>query len=114
MRACFQGVKDVFGSKPAVTLETLSAHIRMATPYPDEDVNQCLQVMFREGLLEKLPDQDTGIDQVTFSVSPEEEASFWHEYPLRKIDHVTRLEKMRDFTAKEGDRARLLRSLIRS
>ena len=114
MRACFQGVKDVFGSKSAVSLETLSAHIKMATPYPDEDVSQCLQVMFREGLLEKLPDQDTGIDHVAFSVSLEEEANFWHEYPLRKIDHVTRLDKMRDFTSKEGDRARLLRSLIRS
>lgn len=113
MRACFQGVRDVFGSKSAVTLETLSTHIKMATPYPGDDVNQCLQVMFREGLLEKVVDQETGTDYVSFSVSPEEEANFWHEYPLRKIDHVTRLDKMRDFASKEGDRARLLRSMIR-
>ena len=114
MRACLQGVRDVFGSKSAVTLETLSSHVKMATPYPGDDVEQCLQVMFREGLLEKLVDQETGSQYVGCAVTAEEESNFWHEYPLRKIDHISRLDKMREFSAKEGDRARLLRSLIRA
>jgi hypothetical protein len=114
MRACFQGVRDVFGSKQSVTLETLNAHIRMATPYPDEDVYQCLQVMFREGLLEKVIDQETGTQIVKFSALATDEASFWHEYPLRKIDHVSRLDRMRDLALKSGDHERLLRSLIKS
>jgi hypothetical protein len=50
---------------------------------------------------------------VTFSLSAEDEASFWHEYPLRKIDHVARLDQIRDFAAKDGDKSRQLLNLIR-
>ena len=113
MRACVLGVRDVFGSKQVVTPETLSTHVKMATPFPAEDVEQCLQVLFREGLLEKSIDQDTGTVYVALRLTQEEESSFWHEYPLRKIDHIARLDKMRDFASKDGDRARHLQSLIR-
>jgi superfamily II DNA helicase RecQ len=113
MRACVQGVRDVFGSKTSVIPETLVTHVKMATPFPGDDVEQCLQVLFREGLLEKTVDHDTGTMYVRFSLSPEEEASFWHEYPIRKIDHIARLDRMREFSSKEGDRARHLQSLIR-
>ena len=85
----------------------------MATPFPADDVDHCLQVLFREGLLENVIDQDTGTMYVALRLTQEEEANFWHEYPLRKIDHVARLDKMRDFASKDGDRARHLQSLIR-
>lgn len=114
MRACVQGVRDVFGSKPAVTPDALVSHVKMATPYSDEDVEQCIQVLFREGVLEKVFDNDTQTLFVKFSLSLEEEANFWHEYPLRKIDHVARLDQMRQFASKEGDCARHLQSLIRT
>ncbi|MEI6397376.1 MAG: DEAD/DEAH box helicase [Pseudomonadota bacterium] len=113
MRACVLGVRDVFGSKSAVTPETLVTHVKMATPFPADDVDHCLQVLFREGLLENVIDQDTGTMYVALRLTQEEEANFWHEYPLRKIDHVARLDKMRDFASKDGDRARHLQSLIR-
>jgi hypothetical protein len=86
----------------------------MATPYSDEDVEQCVQVLFREGVLEKVFDNDTQTMFVKFSLSLEEEANFWHEYPLRKIDHVARLDQMRQFASKEGDCARHLQNLIRT
>ena len=113
MRACVQGVRDVFGSKSAVTPETLSAHVKMATPYSAEDVEQCIQVLFSEGVLEKVFDNDTQTMYVGFSLTLEEEANFWHEYPLRKIDHVARLDRMRDFVGRDGDQALHLQSLIR-
>jgi hypothetical protein len=113
LRACVQGVRDVFGSKKSVTPEALSSHVKMATPYPGEDVDHCIQVLFREGMLERIVDHDSGQTFVAFNVTPEEEASFWHEYPLRKIDHVARLDRMRDFVSKEGDCARRLQNLIR-
>lgn len=113
MRACVEGVRDVFGSKAAVTEETLAAHVKMATPYSAEDVEHCIQVLFREGVLERAFDNDTQTMYVTFSLSAEEEASFWHEYPLRKIDHVARLDQIRDFAAKDGDKSRQLLNLIR-
>ena len=114
MRACVQGVRDVFGSKIAVTPDALVAHVKMATPYSDEDVEQCIQVLFREGVLEKVYDNDTHTIFVKFSLSLEEEANFWHEYPLRKIDHVARLDKIRQFVAKDGDCAKHLQGLIRT
>lgn len=115
MRACVQGVRDVFGSKPAVTPDALISHVKMATPFSDEDVEQCVQVLFREGVLEKVFDNDTQTMFVKFSLSlEEEEANFWHEYPLRKIDHVARLDQMRQFASKEGDCARHLQNLIRT
>jgi hypothetical protein len=113
LRACVQGVRDVFGSKKAVTPDALSAHVKMATPYPGDDVEHCIQVLFREGMLERVIENDSGQTFVLFNVSAEEEAGFWHEYPLRKIDHVARLDRMREFVAKDGDRARRLQNLIR-
>jgi hypothetical protein len=113
MRACVQGVRDVFGSKNAVTPETLITHVKMATPFPGEEVEQCIQVLFREGVIEKVFDNDTQKTFVVFSLTAEEETNFWHEYPLRKIDHVARLDKMRDFASKDGDRVRHLQNLIR-
>jgi hypothetical protein len=106
-------VRDVFGSKNAVTPDTLAAHVKTATPFPQEDVEQCLQVLIREGMLERVVDQDSGQTFVKFNASTEDEASFWHEYPLRKIDHVGRLDRIREFVAKDGDRSRQLLSLIR-
>lgn len=113
MRACLQCVRDVFGSKTAVTPDALLSHVKTATPYSDEDVEQCVQVLFREGVLEKVFDNDTQTMFVGFSLSTDEEASFWHEYPLRKIDHVARLDFMRDFVTKEGNYAKHLQQLIR-
>lgn len=114
MRACMQGVRDVFGSKLAVTPDTLVSHVKMATPYAVDDVEHCIQVLFREGVLEKVFDNDTQTMFVRFSLTLEEEVNFWHEYPLRKIDHVARLDKMREISLKDGDFARALQSSIRS
>lgn len=113
MRACVEGVRDVFGSKIAVSPETLSSHVKMATPFPQEDIEQCIQVLYREGILEKVLDQDSAQFYVKLAATPEEEASFWHEYPLRKIDQITRLDKMKELTLKDGDRSRQLQSYIR-
>jgi ATP-dependent DNA helicase RecQ len=113
MRSCVQNVRDVFGSKVSVTPEALAAHVRTVTPFPGEEVEHCLQVLIREGLLERVVDHDTGITYVKFNVSTEAEANFWHEYPLRKIDHVARLDRIRDFVAKDGDRSKQLLSMIR-
>jgi ATP-dependent DNA helicase RecQ len=113
MRACVEGVRDVFGSKQAVTPEALVAHVKMATPYPGDDIEHCIQVLFREGVLEKLFDNDSQTMFVNFALSIEDEANFWHEYPLRKIDHVSRLDRMRELSNKNNDYARYLKSMIR-
>ncbi len=113
MRACVQGVRDVCGTKKSVTPEGLSAHVKVALPYPGEDIDQCIQVLFREGMLETIVDQDSGQRFVTLNITTEEEGCFWHDYPLRKIDHVARLDRIREFVTKEGDLARRLQSLIR-
>ena len=113
LRACFQGAKDVLGLKKVTTEEALRSHIKVATPFPEDDIRQCLVVMLREGMLEHVMDTESEQMCVQLAASSDEESDFWHEYPLRKIDHVARLEKMRDFLASDGEKSSQLRTLLK-
>ena len=113
LRACFQGAKDVLGMKMATSEEALRAHIKVATPFPEEDIHQCIIVMLREGMLEHVLDSNSDQVFVQLAATPEEESDFWHEYPLRKIDQVARLERVRDFLVYDGDKSRQLRTLLK-
>lgn len=112
LRACFQGVKDAFGSNKIVPPETLKTHVKTATPYPDEDIAQCLNVLHREGLIEHV--LDAANDQLMVKLTTSgSDIEFWHEYPLRKLDQIGRLERTRDFLTAAGDKGKLLRTLLR-
>ncbi len=113
LRACFQGVKDVFGAHSFVPPETLKTHVKTATPYPEEDIAQCLNVLHREGLLEHVLDSLTDQIMIKLTYSGGNDSDFWHEYPLRKLDQIGRLERTRDFLATAGDKGKLLRNLLR-
>lgn len=113
LRACFKGIKDAFGSNSFVPPETLKAHTKIATPFPEEDIAQCLSVLHREGLLEHVLDSTTDQIMVKLTPSGSNDSDFWHEYPLRKLDQIGRLERTRDFLASAGDKGKQLRSILR-
>lgn len=113
LRACFQCVKDVFGSHQIVPPETLKTHVKTATPYPEDDIAQCVSVLHREGLIEYVLDSTTDQLMVKLTRSGSSDLEFWHEYPLRKLDQIGRLEKTRDFLASGGDKGKQLRTLLR-
>ena len=113
LRACFQCVKDVFGSHQIVPPETLKTHVKTATPYPEDDITQCVSVLHREGLFEYVLDSATDQIMVKLTTSGSSDVEFWHEYPLRKLDQISRLEKTRDFLASAGDKGKQLRTILR-
>lgn len=112
LRACFQGVKDAFGSISHVSPDTLKAHVKVATPFPEDEIALCLSVMQREGLIEHVFDAE--IDQILIRLTAacDQEAGFWHEYPLRKLEQIARLERTRDFLATNGDLGKSLRDRL--
>lgn len=113
LRACFHCVKDVFGSHQIVPPETLKTHVKTATPYPEDDIAQCVSVLHREGLIEYVLDSRTDQLMIKLTRSGSSDPEFWHEYPLRKLDQIGRLEKTRDFLASGGDKGNQLRALLR-
>ncbi|MCX6125902.1 MAG: hypothetical protein NTV34_14305 [Proteobacteria bacterium] len=113
MRACFQGVKDAFGSAPYVPVETLLKHVKVATPFTEDDITQCLDVMHREGLIETILDTATDSIVVKMSEAQEDEGNFWHQYPLRKLEQISKLERTRDFLTSMGDLGSQLRGRLK-
>lgn len=113
LRACFQGARDAFGGTGKVSPETLKNHIRVATPYPEDDILQCLSVMHREGLVEHILDAESDQIMVKLSETGGHDGGFWHEYPLRKLEQIARLEKTRDFVTTTGELGKTLRELLK-
>ena len=87
--------------------------MKTATPYPEDDITQCVSVLHREGLFEYVLDSATDQIMVKLTTSGSSDVEFWHEYPLRKLDQISRLEKTRDFLASAGDKGKQLRTILR-
>ncbi len=113
LRACVQGIRDIFGHKNMLTPQAMLTHLALAIPFPSDEIELCMQVLFREGVLKKILDSVTNCVYVAFTDTAEGEADFWHEYPIRKIHHIARLDQMRDFTTKGHETLRHLQNLIR-
>ncbi len=113
LRACVQGIRDIFGHKNMLSPTALLTHLALAIPFPADEIDLCMQVLFREGVLKKIIASDTNIVYVAFTDTAEGEADFWHEYPIRKINHIARLDQMREFTTKSQDTVRHFQNLIR-
>lgn len=113
LRSCFQGVRDTFGGHSMVSPDALRTHVKIATPYSEEDITQCIQVMQREGLIEHVVDSTRDKLMVKMTNPDDSDANFWHEYPLRKLDQISRLEKTRDFVTTSGELGKQLRTLLR-
>lgn len=113
LRACVQGIRDIFGHQNMLTPKAMLTHLSLAIPFPTDEIELCMQVLFREGVLKKILDSETNNVYVAFTNTAEGEADFWHDYPIRKINHIARLDQMREFTTKGQDTLRHFQNLIR-
>jgi ATP-dependent DNA helicase RecQ len=112
LRACFQGVKDFIGRCQFAPPDALLSHIKVATPFSELDIKTCVDAMQREGLIEIISDPIT--EKVSYKLSADglAEVNFWHEYPLRKLEQIHRLERTRSFLTSPGDLGKQLREKL--
>jgi hypothetical protein len=112
LRSCFNQVKDVFGRHQHLLPRALLAHVKVATHYGPDELELCLDVMLREGLVEHVLDPVS--DQIMVRLANDVSLTdFWHEYPQRKLEQVDRLQKVRDFLTSSRDLGKLLKDRLR-
>jgi hypothetical protein len=112
LRETYYASKDIFGRHLSLSIESLSNHLRVATKYPTEDIELCIKTLLREGILEHCLATVSDTIHLRLVMQPEDESDFWHEYPLRKLEQIARLEKTRDFVTTHGDLGPSLRSIL--
>lgn len=115
LKAVADGARDFLSRSDGQREADLVRHVRVVVNRPLEEVQACLDVLLREGLLVRFHStsppgsQQAFIDEsmaeetlITLGYGQEDEKAFWREYPLRKIDQIGRLDSMKQFVEQSG------------
>jgi len=120
LRQSYDASRDFLGSTQGQSEFTLLNHLRMALKINEDDLRVCFDVLVREGLLvrfESVPQDYQDMDRhfiVGLGFTLEDEQKFWREYPLRKIDQLSRLDRMKTYVSDSTDRVEFLNNYFRA